>query len=123
MASNHRGLLFRILKRDGDNCWLCSEPMAPPGTRKPNGQPTKDAATLEHVIERRNGGHTTMGNCRASHHRCNTKRDEKFAHTAGPLHPGNLSGYIHPQPERNKPGDDYLKLLAAKHQWAEDDGR
>lgn len=81
--------------RDGDNCWLCGTPMTF-GAEQP-GKLKAHNVSLDHVVERRNGGRTVNQNLRLAHRGCNNNRDKRFAHTAGPLAPGNLPGYPHPR--------------------------
>ncbi len=57
----------------------------------PYGKHNDLNVSLDHVIERRNGGHTTNNNLRLAHRGCNNKRDKRFPHTAGPLAVGNIS--------------------------------
>lgn len=60
----------------------------------PYGKHNDTNVSLDHVVERRNGGHTTNANLRLAHRGCNNKRDKKFPHTAGPLAPGNVSPVV-----------------------------
>ena len=48
----------KLLKRDGDECWFCGEPM---GTD----------CTIEHLVPKANGGRNTMANYALAHRKCN----------------------------------------------------
>ena len=66
----------RLLKRDGHNCWLCGKPFVLGSS--PKG---RFAPTLDHVIERRNGGWNSSDNLRLAHRDCNSARAHRFPHT------------------------------------------
>jgi hypothetical protein len=83
--------LVMLLKRDGPACWLCHENVdiaAPRGSKR--------APSIDHVIERRNGGSNLPANLRVAHVSCNNNRDKLYPHTAGPPAPANTKGYRSP---------------------------
>lgn len=66
-----------LRKRDGDNCWLCGEPMEfdSPTHRAERGD---RFATIDHVVERSKGGANALSNLRLAHQICNKERSEKW---------------------------------------------
>ena len=59
----------QLRERDGDNCWICGEPMdftAPPHY--------KLAVTIDHVIPRAAGGRSLLKNLRLAHSKCNNRK-------------------------------------------------
>ncbi len=53
-----------ILARDGDLCWICEEPLG-------------DDMTIEHVVERAEGGRNALFNLRLTHSECNNRRSNR----------------------------------------------
>lgn len=74
---NTRATLQRIIDRDGSNCWLCGKPvdltLPPFDTWR---------ASIDHVLERRNGGTNALANLKLAHSRCNSRRDDLFPATS-----------------------------------------
>jgi 5-methylcytosine-specific restriction endonuclease McrA len=65
-----------LLKRDGHCCWLCGKRFLMGA--HPNHP---DAPSIDHVIEKRNGGWNSRDNLRLAHRRCNAARQHYFPHT------------------------------------------
>jgi 5-methylcytosine-specific restriction endonuclease McrA len=86
----HREELFReIYQRDQGRCWLCGQP-APYGKLERSrgiGVPPY-VASLDHVVERRNGGLRKTDNLRVAHRFCNSVRQ---AYPNPTVHPNYAS--------------------------------
>lgn len=65
-----------LLRRDGYHCWLCGQRFAIGAN--PN-HPM--APSLDHVLERRNGGWDSHDNLRLAHRICNSQRRSRFPET------------------------------------------
>lgn len=65
----------QLRMRDGDNCWICGEPMrfAPGNGLDP------EFATLDHVIPKSRGGTAALSNLKLAHGRCNLARGNSEA--------------------------------------------
>lgn len=79
-SAMRRRMRVALRERDGDDCYWCKQPLHFPVQALDNQR--KDMATIEHLIERRNGGSDDIGNLVLAHHWCNLKRDH--AATATP---------------------------------------
>jgi len=55
----------KLIKRDGDHCWLCGEYMG------------VDNRTIEHLIAKSNGGRNYLENLVLTHGGCNRKLGSK----------------------------------------------
>jgi 5-methylcytosine-specific restriction endonuclease McrA len=55
-----------LLKRDGPICQICGGAFTP-----------DDPPTLDHVVERKNGGSNRLDNYRLAHRKCNDHRSNK----------------------------------------------
>ena len=134
-----RNRLRHIIRRDGNNCWLCGEPMLPISDEcfRPGGSIPDRAPTVDHVVERRNGGTSHLSNLRAAHRACNNERDSRHAHTAGPKAPECVSGFLHTQqkqrernvagepmwdPDPPHPDEAWVHYDAALERWLENTG-
>lgn len=75
-TKEYRVLFAVVAERDGMFCRWCGcqvhRAPRPPGVRIPD-----DAATLDHLRERRHGGPSIVENLVMACNRCNTKRDRR----------------------------------------------
>jgi len=71
--SGYSRRIQRLLKRDGHNCWLCGKPFLM-GANPNHSQ----APSLDHVLERRNGGWDSYDNLRLAHRSCNSARESRW---------------------------------------------
>lgn len=68
----------QLRMRDGDNCWLCGQPM-----RFSSGDGLDpEFATLDHVVPKSQGGTRALSNLKLAHGRCNRSRGDKPASPA-----------------------------------------
>lgn len=65
-----------LRKRDGEACWLCGERMLFQEDNLSGYIPAHDPrdATIDHVVERCNGGSNAYENLRLAHRECNNMR-------------------------------------------------
>lgn len=82
---SHKTEVFQaLIDRDGPNCWLCEMPIRGSlvsGSQKPW------SVTLDHVVEKRNGGTDKLHNLKLAHRQCNTLRTLLFSSTEGGASP------------------------------------
>jgi len=65
-----RRLKRALVRRDGTTCWICH------GNINMSLEPGEaQAATIDHVIRRRDGGSNRLENLRLAHNSCNGARD------------------------------------------------
>lgn len=62
---NAKAKKYKVLKRDGNKCWLCHKNMR------------KDEMSVDHVIPIMNGGAAALTNLRLAHKECNEERGVK----------------------------------------------
>lgn len=67
--------ILRKVRRFGRRCWLCGLEV-----RLDVDRNHPDAATLDHVIEKRNGGSHKPDNRLIAHRHCNMERSRLFPH-------------------------------------------
>lgn len=68
--------VITLLKRDGHYCWLCGKKFLL------GANPSHPAApSIDHVIEKRNGGWDALENLKLAHRSCNSARQQRFPHT------------------------------------------
>lgn len=66
-----------VVRRDGSFCWLCGEEVLPDLRVDDPRSPSVD-----HVVERRNGGWNDLDNLRLAHRSCNSSREYLFPATS-----------------------------------------
>jgi hypothetical protein len=79
----------RLFDQQRSLCHWCQKPMKL--KHRPNGMPTRDFATFEHVKRRRDGGHMGEGNVVLAHYKCNRRREHGIkVHAARNGRPSDL---------------------------------
>jgi 5-methylcytosine-specific restriction endonuclease McrA len=69
IGSSRKAILYRALReRDGDNCHWCGEPIDFETREGPF------SVSLEHLVEKANGGTNEQSNLRLAHSHCNNYR-------------------------------------------------
>ena len=71
-ARKRRALRNAVRARDGGDCWMCGTPMI--FDRAAIGASEPMSATLEHVVDFRDGGRWELSNLRLTHRVCNQRR-------------------------------------------------
>jgi hypothetical protein len=74
MAGKYGARRSKLLKRDGNSCYWCSEPMDTGPSARRNPQ-SPWSCTIEHLRPRALGGCNHLPNLVLAHQKCNEKRD------------------------------------------------
>lgn len=64
--------ILSLKRRDGKLCWLCNKPMSFRFENRINEKP--NAATIDHVIAKKDGGSNKLTNLKLAHRECNNNR-------------------------------------------------
>lgn len=75
----------RLLARDGNICPWCEKSMLPKHEKGDN-RPKKLCMTLEHIVERKDGGTNHNDNLVLVHYRCNNHRNNSARINKEPTH-------------------------------------
>lgn len=76
MSSSLKSKVKKIWLRDGNNCWLCKQPLD--SSLAPDH---KMRTSVDHVIPRKWGGSNELSNLKLAHQNCNSSREVKFPET------------------------------------------
>ena len=76
MSTSNKAKVKKIWLRDGNNCWLCKQPLdssLPPDH--------KMRISVDHFVPKKWGGHNRISNLKLAHQHCNSSREGKYPET------------------------------------------
>ncbi len=99
-----RGLaITRLLKRDGNKCWICSKPLS----RSVRDENSPQYITFDHIVPLSKGGHDEWYNIRLAHQLCNRNRGNQMSAKAYDVAAETYA--------KGKPSDTVIELLGGGH--------